>query len=76
MAQKAIRQYVDDAPVVSPQKPAIVNAVAPNLEILDMPRRVRRDVLQKTNGEQIRWDNESLVGNVLLADVGTREVAK
>jgi uncharacterized caspase-like protein len=76
MAQKAIRQYVDDAPVVSPQKAAIVNAVAPNLEILDMPRRVRRDVLQKTNGEQIRWDNESLVGNVLLADVGTREVAK
>ncbi len=48
----------------------------PNLEILDMLRRVRRDVLQETNGEQITWDNESLFGNVFLADVGTREVAK
>jgi len=33
-------------------------------------------VLQETNGEQITWDNESLFGNVFLADVGTREVAK
>ena len=48
----------------------------PNLEILDMLRRVRRDVLQETHGEQITWDNESLFGNVFLADVGTREVAK
>jgi len=48
----------------------------PNLEILDMLRRVRRDVLQETNGEQITWDNESLFGNVFLTDVGTREVAK
>ena len=48
----------------------------PNLEILDMLRRVRRDVLQETNGEQITWDNKSLFGNVFLADNGTREVAK
>jgi tetratricopeptide (TPR) repeat protein len=48
----------------------------PNLEILDMLRRVRRDVLQETHGEQITWDNESLFGNVFLTDDGTREVAK
>jgi tetratricopeptide (TPR) repeat protein len=48
----------------------------PNLEILDMLRRVRRDVLQETHGEQITWDNESLFGNVFLTDEGTREVAK
>jgi len=42
----------------------------PNLEILDMMRRVRRDVLQETNGEQITWDNESLFGNVYLVDAG------
>ena len=48
----------------------------PNLEILDLLRRVRREVLQETNGEQITWDNESLFGNVFLADGGTRAVAK
>ena len=48
----------------------------PNLEILDMLRRVRRDVLQETHGEQITWDNESLFGNVFLADVGIGEIAK
>jgi tetratricopeptide (TPR) repeat protein len=49
----------------------------PNLEILDMLRRVRREVLQETNGEQITWDNESLFGNVFLADAaGPGQVAK
>jgi tetratricopeptide (TPR) repeat protein len=61
----------------SPFTAALLKYIAtPNLEILDMLRRVRRDVLQETHGEQITWDNESLFGNVFLADVGTREVAK
>jgi hypothetical protein len=61
----------------SPFTGALLKYIAtPNLEILDMLRRVRRDVLQETNGEQITWDNESLFGNVFLTDEGTREVAK
>jgi tetratricopeptide (TPR) repeat protein len=61
----------------SPFTAALLKYIAtPNLEILDMLRRVRRDVLQETHGEQITWDNESLFGNVFLADVGAREVAK
>jgi tetratricopeptide (TPR) repeat protein len=61
----------------SPFTAALLKYIAtPNLEILDMMRRVRRDVLQETNGEQITWDNESLFGNVFLVDGGAHEVAK
>jgi len=61
----------------SPFTAALLKYIAiPNLEILDMLRRVRRDVLRETKGEQITWDNESLFGNVFLADGGTRESAK
>jgi uncharacterized caspase-like protein len=61
----------------SPFTAALLKYIAtPNLEILDMLRRVRRDVLQETKGEQITWDNESLFGNVFLVDGGTRETAK
>jgi tetratricopeptide (TPR) repeat protein len=61
----------------SPFTAALLKYIAtPNLEILDMLRRVRREVLQETNGEQITWDNESLFGDVFLVDGGRREVAK
>jgi tetratricopeptide (TPR) repeat protein len=61
----------------SPFTAALLKYIAtPNLEILDMLRRVRRDVLQETNGEQITWDNESLFGDVFLVDGGTRATAK
>jgi tetratricopeptide (TPR) repeat protein len=61
----------------SPFTAALLKYIAtPNLEILDMMRRVRRDVLQETNGEQITWDNESLFGDVFLVDGGTRQTAK
>jgi uncharacterized caspase-like protein len=61
----------------SPFTAALLKHIAtPNLEILDMLRRVRREVLQETNGEQITWDNESLFGNVFLADAATRDSAK
>ncbi len=61
----------------SPFTAALLQYIAtPNLEILDMMRRVRRDVLRETNGEQITWDNEFLFGNVFLVDGGAHDVAK
>src|SRR5262249_48934430 len=60
----------------SPFTAALLKYIAtPNLEILDMLRRVRRDVLKDTAGEQVTWDNESLIGDVFLVDGGVRATA-
>jgi len=48
---------------------------ASNLEIGQMFRKVRGDVLQATNNKQIPWVSEALVGDVYLNPQGTEPIA-
>jgi hypothetical protein len=60
-------------------EPVVVANLFKNIDF-NWPRikyflRFMCSLLPATNGAQITWDNESLFGNMPLADVGTREVA-
>src|SRR5262245_5318981 len=45
----------------------------PALEVRQMLTRVRADVAAETGGQQIPWDNSSLLGEVYLAGLGKQE---
>jgi hypothetical protein len=51
----------------SPFTEALIQHIeTPGEDIGVVMRRVRQDVISKTNGRQVPWDNSSLVGSVIL----------
>jgi hypothetical protein len=58
------RVAADGAGVNSPFSSALArNIVIPNTKIEEVFKEVRREVLEVTNGEQIPWENSSIVGD-------------
>jgi tetratricopeptide (TPR) repeat protein len=67
----------DGAGEHSPFTGALLQHVTtPNMEVLDVFRRVRQAVIKETNGKQIPWEQNSLVGDVYLAGLKDKSTAK
>lgn len=44
-------------------------ALTPNIEVRQMLTQVRRDVIQSTNGQQIPWENSSLIDDFFMVQL-------
>ncbi|MBI3433937.1 MAG: caspase family protein [Proteobacteria bacterium] len=58
----------------SPFARALLDHIStPNIDVLGMLKRVRRDVFERTNQSQVPWDNSSLIDEFFFHTVVARE---